>query len=159
MNRSNASLGIILVAVAVFLVLGKLGVFTFLVKLLWPALEMAAGLILNYLYFRKTLPDIVLIPGGILVVYSLLFLIGTIFGWETMRILWPGYLFGIAVGLYEWAVYGNGFAPRSVYSSAIVLAVASGLLFVMVIIKANIYILAALLLIVGIFFMLRRSRR
>ncbi|WP_040948404.1 hypothetical protein [Gorillibacterium massiliense] len=158
MKRNNVSIGIVLVVVALILILGKLGVFAFLAKLFWPVLILAVGLILHFLYTRRTLPDVVLVPGGVLVVYGLLFLYCNIFGWGSLRVLWPGFLFGIAVGLYEWATYGKGSAPRSVYSSAFILGIVSVLLFVLALFRTNIYILALLILIVGVFFLLWKRR-
>jgi hypothetical protein len=158
MAKNNVSVGILLIAIAAILVLGKLGVFGFLAKLFWPLIVMAAGLLLHYFYFRGSLPEGVLVPGGMLITYSLMFLYGNVFGWDSMRYLWPGFLFGIAVGLYEWTTLGKGPVPRGAYSAALVLAVASAVLFVLALLKTNVYLLALLLVAAGAFFLVRRRR-
>ncbi|WJH33059.1 hypothetical protein N6H14_23085 [Paenibacillus sp. CC-CFT747] len=112
MARNNYSAGLLLIGIAVVLLLGKLGVFSFIGSLFWPLLVLAAGLLLHYLYFNRVLPSGVLVPGGMLITYSVLFLFCNLFGWGTMAYLWPAFLLGIAVGLYELHLFDRNGAGR-----------------------------------------------
>ncbi|GIP39646.1 hypothetical protein J31TS4_29260 [Paenibacillus sp. J31TS4] len=159
MQRNQVSIGLILIVVAVILLLGKLGVFSFLAYLLWPALLLIPGLALHYLYFNRRLPAGVLVPGGILVTYSLLFFFCNLFGWGAMKVLWPGFLFGAAVGLYE-LYYFDRTSPRGVLGASVFLAVLSAVLFgFMVLFTAAIYVLVALLLVAGVLLLFRGNGR
>ncbi len=157
MSNNRYSLGIVLVAIAVILLLGKLGVFHFLGWLLWPLLIFAAGAALHMLFFGKVLPAPVLIPGGILVTYSVIFFVCNLFSWHLMAYLWPGFIFGVAVGLYELHLYDR-YAPRGVLTAAMVLAIVSAALFCMtLLLKLGVYFIAIGLLAAGIVLIMRRS--
>jgi hypothetical protein len=157
MNRNNVSVGVLLIAVAVILLLGKLGVFGFLAKLLWPLLVLAPGVLLHMLYFNRTLPSGVLVPGGILITYSLMFLFCNLFGWGAMAYLWPGFIFGVAVGLYE--LYFFERRDRGTLTAAVVLAVIAAVFFGMAVLaKLGVYFIAVVLVIAGLFMIWRRPR-
>jgi hypothetical protein len=159
MAKNNYSIGISLLAVAFVLLLGKLGVFSFLGSLFWPIFIFVPGLLLHFLYFGRVLPSGVLIPGGILVTYSLLFFYSNIFGWKTMGYIWPGFLFGIAVGLYEYYLFDRN-SPKAALTASLVLAIASAVLFGFIFLfKAGIYFIVFLLVLAGIFMVLRRPKR
>jgi hypothetical protein len=49
----------------------------------------------------------ILVPGGILTTYGALFYANVFFGWHIMADLWPMFLIGIAVGLFELYLFGN----------------------------------------------------
>ena len=148
MGKSKVPVGIVLLAVLVFLLLGKLGVIGFLLRLLWPAILLGAGLYLHRLYFRGRGPAVLLLPGGILVTYAAVFLICLVFGWRALLVLWPGFLFGIAVGLYEWATFGRGatYGLPWVYPAAITLAIFSCALFLLTLIGSNLVFFSFVLL-------------
>jgi hypothetical protein len=157
MKRNNMSVGVLLIVVAVVLLLGKLGVFGFLGRLLWPLLVLAAGALLHMLYFNRTLPAGVLVPGGVLVTYSLMFLFCNVFGWGAMSFLWPGFIFGVAVGLYE--LYFFERRDRGALTAAIVLAIIAAVLFGMTVLaKLGIYFIAVVLVIAGLLLIWRRPR-
>lgn len=48
-----------------------------------------------------------LVPGGILLVISLLFFYHNVFGWENAEYTWPFYLFAVAFGLFELFLFGE----------------------------------------------------
>jgi hypothetical protein len=157
MNRNNVSVGVLLIAVAIILLLGKLGVFSFLISRLWPLLVLALGVLLHMLYFNRTLPYGALVPGGILITYSLMFLFCSLFGWGAMAYLWPGFIFGAAVGLYE--LYFFERRDRGALTASFVLAVISAVFFGMTVLaKLGVYFIAIVLVIAGLFMIWRRPR-
>lgn len=158
MPQDRHSIGIALIAVAVFLLLGKLGFFQFLGALFWPVIILAAGVVLHLLYFGRSLPAVALIPGGILITYSIMFLVCNLFSWHLMTYIWPGFIFGVAVGLYEFHLYDR-YAPGGVLTAAIVLAIISAALFGMTLIFAlGVYFIALGLLAAGIVLIVRRPK-
>ncbi|MEK3984369.1 hypothetical protein MHB77_13330 [Paenibacillus sp. FSL K6-3166] len=103
-SKNDMRLGIFIVAAGVLILFGKLGVFGFLGRALWPLVILLAGLVLHMLFFSRRASATVLIPAGILTVYGLLFGLCNIWGWGLMKYLWPVLLLGIAVGLYEYSI-------------------------------------------------------
>ncbi|MEF3305502.1 hypothetical protein [Paenibacillus sp. GYB003] len=158
MAGNRFSVGIIIVVIGVILLLGKLGVFGFVWELFWPALILAVGLLLHALYFNKTLPSGVLIPGGILVTISVLFFLCTFFGWGLMAYIWPGFIFAVAVGLYEFHMFDK-YSPRGTLMAAVALAVIAGVLFGMTILfTVGIYFIAIVLIGLGVYMIVNKRR-
>jgi len=158
MNGRRYSIGIILIGIAFILLLGKLGVFAFIGRTLWPVLVLLAGLALHVLYFSRMAPSVILIPGGIVVTYSLMFLYCNVFGWSAMSYLWPGFLFGVAVGLYE-VYHFDRSRDRGLLYAAIALAAVSVLLFgISMLFTIGIYLIIMLLIAVGAVLILRKPR-
>ncbi|GAH43972.1 unnamed protein product, partial [marine sediment metagenome] len=48
-----------------------------------------------------------LVLGGILITYSLLFLVNVSYGWHLMENLWPIFLLGVAIGLLQAYLFGG----------------------------------------------------
>ncbi|WP_449600507.1 hypothetical protein [Paenibacillus sp. Marseille-Q9583] len=103
-SKNDMRLGVFIVAAGVLILFGKLGVFGFLGRALWPLVILLPGLVLHMLFFSRRASATVLIPAGILTVYGLLFGLCNIWGWGLMKYLWPVLLLGIAVGLYEYSI-------------------------------------------------------
>lgn len=158
MNRRNYSIGILLIMTAIILFLGKMGVFSYLGVKLWPLLFLLIGAAFHVLFFSGLVPAAMLIPGGILVVYSLVFLACTIFSWDLMRYLWPGFIFGVAVGLYE-VYFFDKQSSRGYVTAAMVLSIVSAVMFGLTLLSTmGIYLIIILLLIAGIFLIVRKPR-
>jgi hypothetical protein len=156
--KNNYSVGILLIGIAIVLLLGKLGVFAFIGRLFWPLLVLAVGALLHYLYFGRVLPAGVLVPGGMLIVYSLMFLWCNLFGWHSMAYVWPGFIFGAAVGLYELQLFER-MRNGGVWTASVILAVISVLFFAFTFLFAiGIYAIALILIAAGIFLVFRRRR-
>src|SRR3546814_5814156 len=85
------STGLVIIILGIIILLGKAGVYQSLASLFWPIFILAPGLLLHYLFFTKTAPSPIIIPGGILLVYSLMFFFCSFFGWNHMGWLWPGF--------------------------------------------------------------------
>src|SRR5690606_3207809 len=101
MNKNSYISGIIIILIGVFLLLGKIGVFSFLGSHLWPVFVLLPGLFFHVLFFARGAPSGVLVPGGILTTYALMFFYCNIVGWDAMSYLWPGFIAGVAIGLFE----------------------------------------------------------
>ncbi|MNJ48730.1 hypothetical protein D3C77_439310 [compost metagenome] len=107
-DNNKLMTGILILAAGIFILLGKWGVFSFLGKALWPFLLLAPGIALHYWVFSRRGSAELLLPAGILVVYSFLFFIGIIWGWTTLfHKMWPAFILGIAIGLFEYYAYAS----------------------------------------------------
>jgi hypothetical protein len=75
---------------------------------LWPIFLLIPALGFHAAFFVAPGPERagLLVPGGILLTYGLLFFTCTIFGWELMGTLWPVFILGPAVGLFELYWFG-----------------------------------------------------
>ncbi|MCA0753802.1 hypothetical protein KP806_02000 [Paenibacillus sp. N4] len=159
MSNNKYSAGIILLLAGVVILLGKLGVFSFLGAIFWPLLVLIPGLLLHVLYFGRLAPAIVLVPGGMLIVYALLFIVCNLFGWDSLKYLWPLFIFGVAAGLYEYYLFGSS-RQRILLTSSIALAAASAAFIVLVLLWSwGIYAIAAVLIGAGAWMMLGKRRR
>lgn len=158
MNKQSAAVGVLILAAGLIILLGKLGVFAFIGSVFWPLFILIPGVLLHVLYFGRMAPSVVLVPGGILTVVSLVLLIGNWFGWNLMRFLWPFFLFAVAVGLYEYEMFGHS-RSRTIWLASIALAVLSLLLFLLMLFKTwAIYLIAAVLIVVGGWLVIRRPQ-
>ncbi|WP_138751942.1 hypothetical protein [Paenibacillus sinopodophylli] len=159
MPNNKYSAGIILLLAGLVILLGKLGVFSFLGAIFWPLLVLIPGVLLHVLYFGRLVPAVVLVPGGMLVVYALLFVVCNLFGWDSLKYLWPLFIFGVAAGLYEYYLFGSSI-PRVVLSASIALAAASAVFVVLVLLWSwGIYAIAAALIAAGGWMMLSKRKR
>lgn len=80
-SKKDIQLGIFIVAAGIVILLGKLGVFGFLGRALWPLVILIPGIVLHMLFFSRRASASVLVPAGILTVYGLLFGLCNIWGW------------------------------------------------------------------------------
>lgn len=159
MPNNKYSAGIILLLAGLIILLGKLGVFTFLSTIFWPLLVLIPGILLHVLYFGRLLPSVVLIPGGMLVVYALLFVFCNIFGWSNLKYLWPLFILGVAVGLYEYYLFSSP-KQRTLFTVSIGLAAVSVLFLLIAMMWSwGIYVIAALLIVAGAFLMFGKGKR
>jgi len=158
MARNSYSVGVALIGLAVVLLLGKLGVFHFVGSILWPLFILVPGLLFHALFFSRIWPAGVLVPGGILTTYALMFLFCNVVGWGAMSYLWPGFILGVAVGLYELHLFGRN-AERGVLIAAMILAgVAVGLFGMTLLFKLGVYVIVLLLVLAGVFMIMRKPK-
>jgi len=157
-NKQSAAVGVLILAAGLVILLGKLGVFAFIGSMFWPLFILIPGVLLHVLYFGRMAPSVVLVPAGILTVVSLVLLIGNWFGWNLMRFLWPFFLFAVAVGLYEYELFGHT-RSRKIWLASIALAALSLLLFMLMLLKTwSLYLIAVILIICGGWLVIRRPR-
>jgi hypothetical protein len=157
-NRQSVAVGIGVLAVGLIILLGKLGIFTFIGAVFWPLFVLIPGVLLHVLYFGRMVPSVALVPAGILTVVSIILLIGNWFGWGLMKYLWPLFPFAIAVGLYEFYVFGYN-RSRQLWTVAVGLAALSLFLFgIMLLWTWGIYLIAVVLIGLGAWLVLRRPK-
>ncbi|RCX22798.1 hypothetical protein DFP94_101383 [Fontibacillus phaseoli] len=157
-DNNKLMTGILILAAGIIILLGKLGVFSFLGKALWPLLLLIPGIIFHLWHFWRKGPSELLLPGGILMVYGILFIIANIGGWSTLKYTWPGFILGIAVGLYEYEFF-SPVRQKGVLIAAVILgAVSVVLLGVTLFSLALIYLVAAVLIIGGIWLIAARGK-
>lgn len=150
MTNKQQGLGIWIVIAGVVILLGKLGVFSFIGTVFWPLFILIPGIVLQFLYFSRVLSAGILIPAGILTTYGVVFLIGNIFGWESMKYLWPLFIFGVAVGLYEYYVFSVD-RPRPAYVASLILTLITVVFLALTLLwTIGIYFIALGLIIVGL---------
>jgi hypothetical protein len=156
-NRSSA-IGIVLIAFGTILLLGKFGIFQSLAANLWPAFLLIPGLFFHYLRFGRGAHAGVLVPGGILLTYSAMFFICNVIGWQAMAYLWPGFIFGVAVGLFEAYFFDPG-KPRGLLAASGVLAVISAVFFGFALVAVGgVWLIALAMIAIGAFMIVRRPR-
>ncbi|GGG10442.1 hypothetical protein [Paenibacillus abyssi] len=159
MSKNQYSVGILMLIAGIVILLGKLGVFSFIGSIFWPLFVLVPGILLHVLYFGRILPAAVLIPGGMLSTYALVFLYCNVFGWSSMHYLWPMFIFGVAVGLYEYYLFDMS-RPRGAQIAALVLtAVAAACFGFMLLWSWGIYLIAILLIGIGAWMVFGRRYR
>ncbi|MFD1955216.1 hypothetical protein ACFSL6_13810 [Paenibacillus thailandensis] len=149
MPNKKYSAGMILLLAGIVLLLGKWGVITYLGAMFWPLLVLIPGVLLHVLFFGRMLPAVVLVPGGMLIVYTVLFILCNIYGWNIIREAWPVFLLGIAVGLYEYYMFGNSRSRTTLAASLWLGGAAVVLLAVSLVWSWGLYVIAVLLIVAG----------
>ena len=154
MNNRALPLGIAVIAAGVLIVLGKLGVIAALIRWLWPVALIAAGVMLWIAAARRSLPPIVYVPAALLAGGSLSLLFCAWFGWTWMKALWPMFPLSVAAGLYSFAAAERNSPLRT---AALALGAVSIVLWIAaLLIHANGYVVALLLIIAGVVLIARR---
>lgn len=121
-SKGRIFIGIILLFLGTFMLLNHLGIIEFRFALLWPLFLLIPGLIFELSYFfgrRKN--NALLVPGGILTIYGLVFFLDAYFGWPILSPLWPFLLLGVAFGLFQ--LYVFGYQDRSLLLPTILLTI------------------------------------
>lgn len=150
MSNNRYPTGWLIILAGAVLLLGKLGVFAFLLHWLWPLLPFALGIWLHYLCMERKLPSRVLIAADTLVIYAFIFFICNLFGWDLLKYVWPGFLLGLAVGIYVYDRYTRS-RVQDAFLAAVLLALFAFLLFaVILLMAAGVYMFVFLLLLVGL---------
>ncbi|ALS27326.1 hypothetical protein ABEV74_16680 [Paenibacillus cisolokensis] len=159
MVKNKYSAGIFILLAGIVILLGKLGVFSFIGSVFWPLFILVPGILLHVLFFGRLLPAVVLIPGGMLCVYALLFLFCTVSGWDNMKYVWPFFILGLAVGLYEFYLFESS-RPRFAFTASVALAAVSAAAFALILLwKWGVYLIAIALIAVGAWMMYGRKAR
>src|SRR5690606_2004511 len=159
MNDRTRYAGFLLIAAGILLLAGKFGVFQSAAANLWPLFLLLPGLFFHYLRFGMGVHAGVLVPGGILVTYAVLFFACNLIGWQAMAWLWPGFVFGPAVGLFEAYFFDPG-RPRGLLIASGVLTAVSAVLFGIALAAAGgLYLIAADMIAAGLVMLASRPRR
>jgi len=106
MKKINYLFGLFLLFIGVLLILANFGVIEIVWENLWPLFLLIPGILFELSYFIYRKDAGLLVPGGILITYGLLFLVNVIYGWRLMEDLWPIFPLGVAVGLFQLYLFG-----------------------------------------------------
>ncbi|WP_342760332.1 hypothetical protein [Paenibacillus sp. PK3_47] len=151
-------LGLFIAIAGIIILLGNLGVFGFLGRVLWPLLILIPGLLLHVLFFSRRAPAAVLIPAGFLTVSGLVLGFCNTWGWGFMAHLWPLLLLGVAAGLYEYSLYSRA-RTGGLTTAAVILGLLSLVLFIFSLMGTGaLYLLGAVLIAAGIWLMAGRRK-
>ncbi|NBI29394.1 hypothetical protein [Chengkuizengella marina] len=149
MGRNRATLGLLIITIGIILILFKLNTFDFVFDFSWPLIFIFVSIVFHVLFFIRTFPSGVLIPGGILGTYGLLFLFLNITNWEYLQYLWPIFIFGVAVGLFEYYFFSRQ-NPKDALTAGFVLTIISIVFMVFTLLYTiGIYLLAGILILFG----------
>lgn len=107
MSRKNLLPGLLLITLGLIFLLRNLGWIRLDLSSLWPLILVIIGLTFEFSHFAGGGPAGLLVPGGILTTYGLLFLTVEFFAFFSMQQLWPLFLLGPAVGLFQLYLFGG----------------------------------------------------
>jgi len=107
MKKINYIFGLSLLFIGVLIILANFGVIEIVWKNLWPLFLLIPGIVFELSYFIYRKDAGLLVPGGILITYGLLFLVNVIYGWRLMEYLWPIFPLGVAIGLFQLFLFGG----------------------------------------------------
>jgi len=107
MKKINYLFGLFLLCIGVLLILANFGVIEIVWDNLWPLFLLIPGILFELSYFIYRKDAGLLVPGGILITYGLLFLVNAIYGWHLMDNLWPIFPLGVAIGLFQLYLFGG----------------------------------------------------
>jgi hypothetical protein len=107
MKKINYIFGLLLLFIGAMLILSNFGVIEIVWENLWPLFLLIPGIIFELSYFIYRKDAGLLVPGGILITYGLLFLVNVSYGWYLMEDLWPIFPLGVAIGLLQLYLFGQ----------------------------------------------------
>ncbi len=150
MKKGNSLIGVLLLGLGSIALLNNIGIinFDFAIWKFWPLFLLIPGLVFELQYFNNDAPVGLLVPGGILTTYGVLFMYCSFFGYGSLAYLWPIFLGGVGVGLFQLYYFGDRAKPLF-YVSASFLGFASfSIFFALLNIKGNL-VFPAILIIIG----------
>jgi hypothetical protein len=108
-NHSMIVWGTLLLVAGIFIILGQTNIIQNYQQLILPAILLGISLAFHLAYFMSpSRNEGVLVPAGILLLYGLLFLANELVPQATMERLWPVFILGPALGLFEMYVFSKG---------------------------------------------------
>ncbi len=128
-NNNKKAIGIFILTAGIIILLEQWGVFAFLGRVFWPLLILLPGVALHLAFAMRTLPAWALVPGGTLTVYGIAFSLLNTWGFGLLEVLWPVFLLGPGVGLYEYELL-SGERSKSLYYASLGLIGLSVVLFI-----------------------------
>jgi len=105
--KNNILWGFFLLFAGGLLILANFGIIEIAWDNIWPLFVLIVGIFFEASYFIYRKEAGLLVPGGILITYGLLFSISAIYGWHLMGDLWPIYPLGVAIGLFQLYLFGG----------------------------------------------------
>lgn len=155
MVNNRHAFGIIAICAGILILLGKLGFFT----AFWPFFFIAFGLGIHLAFTRNYLSSQWLVLTGISVTYGLIFLYCNLAGWDELSWLWPGFIFGVAVGLYHKYRYSGTTTGGSLIGSIVLTVISVVFFFLSIIFQSGATFLAVLMIAIGAYVIYRGRNR
>ena len=156
MKKTNYLFGLFLLFIGVLLILANFGVIEIVWDNLWPLFLLIPGIVFELSYFIYRKDAGLLVPGGILITYGLLFLVNVNYGWHLMDNLWPIFPLGVAIGLFQLYLFGGRekglLIPVGILGAVSLFFLVNNLLFVDFRLIAGI-----ILVLIGIWFIFKKS--
>ena len=156
MKKINYLFGLFLLFIGVLLILANFGVIEIAWDNLWPLFLLIPGIVFELSYFIYRKDAGLLVPGGILITYGLLFLVNVNYGWHLMDNLWPIFPLGVAIGLFQLYLFGGRekglLIPVGILGAVSLFFLVNNLLFVDFRLIAGI-----ILVLIGIWFICKKS--
>ena len=156
MKKINYLFGLFLLFIGVLLILASFGVIEIVWDNLWPLFILIPGIVFELSYFIYRKDAGLLVPGGILITYGLLFLVNVNYGWHLMDNLWPIFPLGVAIGLFQLYLFGGRekglLIPVGILGAVSLFFLVNNLLFVDFRLIAGI-----ILVLIGIWFIFKKS--
>ncbi len=147
--------GILFILVGVLFLLRNLGVLSFSLANTWPFLLLFPGVVFWLFWFADRTHYRLLMPGTILIVYGLYFLLENQWPYRLSGALWPIFILGPGLGF--WAMYVLGSREERYLRSGLVLTVISGVFFALAL--DNRFVWPLLLIGVGVYLIVKEKVR
>ncbi len=107
-KNSGSVIGIGLIVIGLFSVLVNVNIIDIEFWELWPFFILALGLVFEIGYFTGNKKDVgLLVPAGILMTISCIFIVNVIFGWYMMSYLWPLFIMAPGIGIFQMYVFSK----------------------------------------------------
>jgi len=156
MKKINYLFGLFLLLAGGLLILANYRIIEIAWDNIWPLFVLIVGIFFEASYFINRKEAGLLVPGGILITYGLLFSVSAIYGWHLMGDLWPIYPLGVAIGLFQLYLFGGRdkglLVPIGILGAVSLFFLFNNLLFV------DFRLLAGILLVViGIWIILKKT--
>lgn len=109
-KSKHALIGALLLIVSIFVIIFNLRFFSASFGNLWPALLLLLGIFFYLYYFstkKKKNRSVVLFLGTFIAISSVPLFILSFTSYDYMRVLWPGFLFALGMGMLSLYFYGK----------------------------------------------------
>lgn len=105
MRRNNSLLGAVLIIIGGLLLASRFLFNSSFFRLgaddFWPMIILMLGIGFELAFFISMKAPGLLVPGGILITYGILFFFEVMTNWMFAAYTWPVYLIGVAIGLFQ----------------------------------------------------------
>lgn len=157
MNRNSRWLGYTLIAIGLFFLVIKLAGYQFSIFSFWPFFLLIPGVLFHVFAYTHRITGL-LIPGGILVTYSLLSFFSELTNYQFMVYLWPIFIIGPGVGLLEFYIFGE--RKFGVFVAALFLfAIGGTFLFISLLSTAIPYLIGFVFILIGIYLLFGKGKK
>ncbi len=137
MRRNNSSIGGLLIIVAGLLLAARFlfdrPLFSLDAGDFWPIIVFLLGAGFELAYYISLKAPGLLVPGGILTTYSLLFFFEVATNWRFAAVTWPVYLLGVAIGLFQ--LYMHIGRPRGLLTAISIIGGIAAACFIVIFFK------------------------